>query len=188
MALGSVLAPVLVATGGPRLGLTATGTILVVTAAAARAGVRAVDARSEVPEYELRLLQASPVFAPLLPLALERLAARLEPMVIPAGAEVVRQGDAGDSVYLVAEGDFTVETDGRVLAHRGPCELVGEMALLQNAPRNATVRAVEESRVYRLERSEFLAAVTGHPVSSRQASDLVAARLGQLQRNVLGER
>ncbi|MDQ3893683.1 MAG: cyclic nucleotide-binding domain-containing protein [Actinomycetota bacterium] len=188
MASGSVLAPVLVAAGGPRLALTATGAILVATAATARAGVRALDKRSEVPEYELRLLQASPVFAPLLPLALERLAARLEPMVIPAGAEVVRQGDPGDSVYLVAEGGFAVEVNGRVLAHRGPCELVGEMALLQNAPRNATVRAVQESRVYRLERSEFLAAVTGHPVSSRQASDLVAARLGQLRRNVLDER
>jgi CRP-like cAMP-binding protein len=60
------------------------------------------------------------------------------------------------------------------------------MALLRNAPRNATMRAVEPSRVYRLERSEFLAAVTGHPVSSQQASDLVATRL-ELRRRALGE-
>ena len=186
MALGSVLAPALVAVGGARLALAATGAVLVVTAAGARTGVRALDARSEVPEYELRLLRTAPVFAPILPLALERLAARLEPKVVAAGTEIVHQGDLGDCVYLVAQGDLEVETDGRVLSHVGPGELFGEMALLRNAPRNATVRAVQESRIYRLERSEFLAAVTGHPVSSRQATDLVETRL-ELRRRTLGE-
>jgi hypothetical protein len=186
MALGSVLAPALVAVGGARLALAVTGGLLAVTAAAARAGVRALDARSAVPEFELRLLRTAPVFAPILPVALERLACRLEPMVVPAGAEVFHQGDPGDCVYLVAEGGFAVEANGRVVSHVGPCELFGEMALLQNAPRNATVRAVEESRAYRLERSEFLAAVTGHPVSSRQASDLMATRL-ELRRRTMGE-
>ena len=186
MALGAVLAPVLVAVGGARVALVGTGSVLVVTAVALRGGVRALDARSEVPEYELRLLRAAPVFAPILPVALERLAARLEPVTVPAGAEVVSEGDPGDCVYLVAEGQLVVETDGRVLSSIGECELFGEMALLRNAPRNATVRAAEPSRVYRLERSEFLAAVTGHPVSSRQASDLVATRL-ELRRRTLGE-
>jgi MFS family permease len=182
MAVGSLLAPALVAVGGARLALTGTGLLLIATAIAARPGVRALDTRSEVPEDKLRLLQASPVFAPILPLALERLAARLEPMVVPAEAEVVRQGDPGDCVYLVAEGNFIVETNGQALSHLGPCALFGEMALLSDAPRNATVRAVCDCRIYRLERSEFLAAVTGHPASSRQASELAAARLEELQR------
>jgi MFS family permease len=186
MALGAVLAPLLVASGGPRIALAGTGAVLVVTAVAVRGGVRALDARSDVPEYELRLLRTAPVFAPILPIALERIAARLEPVVVDAGTEVVCQGDPGDCVYLVAEGKFAVETDGRILSTMGPCELFGEMALLRNAPRNATVRALEDSRVYRLERSEFLAAVTGHPVSSQQASDLVATRL-ELRRRALGE-
>jgi MFS family permease len=186
MALGAVLAPVLVAVGGSRVALVVTGAVLVVTAVALRNGVRALDARSEVPEYELRLLRAAPVFAPILPVALERLAARLEPIVVPAGAEVVHEGDAADCVYLVAEGRLVVETDGRVLSSMGECELFGEMALLRDAPRNATVRAAETSRIYRLERSEFLAAVTGHPVSSQQASDLVATRL-ELRRRTLDE-
>jgi MFS family permease len=186
MALGAVLAPILVAAGGPRVALAGTGAVLVLTAVAVRSGVRALDARSDVPEYELRLLRTAPVFAPILPVALERLAARLEPIVVDAGTEVVCEGDPADCVYLVAEGRLAVETDGRVLSSMGPCELFGEMALLRNAPRNATVRALEDSRVYRLERGEFLAAVTGHPVSSQQASDLVATRL-ELRRRVLGE-
>jgi MFS family permease len=186
MAIGAVLAPLLVAAGGPRVALAGTGAVLVLTAVAVRRGVRALDARSDVPEYELRLLRAAPVFAPILPVALERLAARLEPVAVYAGAEVVCEGDPGDCVYLVAEGNLAVETEGRVLSSIGPCELFGEMALLRNAPRNATVRALEDSRVYRLERSEFLAAVTGHPMSSQQASDLVATRL-ELRRRVLGE-
>ena len=186
MALGSVLAAALVAVGGAQLALVVTGIVLVAAAAVARLGVRMLDARSEVPEVELRLLRAAPVFAPILPVALERLAARLEPIVVPSGTEIVHQGDPGDCVYLVAEGDFAVETDGRVLSHLGPNDLVGEMALLRNAPRNATVRAVQASRVYRLERSEFLAAVTGHPVSSREATDLIATRL-ELRRRTLDD-
>lgn len=182
MAAGAVLAPILVAVGGPRLALAATGTLLLVTVAAARQGVRALDARSQVPEDELRLLQASPVFAPILPLALERLAARLEPLVVPAGAEVVRQGDPGDYVYLIAEGGFEVESRGQPVSHLGPRGLFGEMALLGKAPRNATVRAVEESRIYRLDQDEFLAAVTGHPTSSRHVSELMTKRLEELRR------
>lgn len=187
MAVGAVLAPVLVAAGGARLALAATGAVLVVVAAAARRGVRALDARSEVPEHELRLLQASPVFAPILPLALERVAARLEPMTVAAGEEVVREGDAGDCAYLIDDGDFAVETHGRRLRHLGPSDLFGEIALLRDAPRNATVRALEESHVYRLERSEFLAAVTGHPLSSRQADELVATRLEQLRKEAMDD-
>jgi CRP-like cAMP-binding protein len=148
--------------------------------------VLALDARSQVPEPELRLLRAAPVFAPILPVALERLAAKLEPIAVPSEREIVHQGDAGDCIYLVAEGRLVVETDGRVLEEIGASELFGEMALLRDAPRNATVRAIEDSRVLRLERSEFLAAVTGHPVSSQQASDLVSTRL-QLRRRIIGE-
>jgi hypothetical protein len=184
MALGSGLAPIFVALGGARVALAATGAILLSTAAAARGSVRALDARSTLPEYELRLLRAAPVFAPILPVALERLAARLEPIAVHAGDEVVHEGDPGDCVYLVADGSLSVETNGRIVSHIGPGELFGEMALLRNAPRNATVRADTEARVYRLERSEFLAAVTGHPLSSRQATDLIATRL-ELRRRTL---
>jgi MFS family permease len=186
MALGSILAPALVAAGGARTALAGTGAVLIVSAAAARGGVRALDARSAVPERELRLLRAAPVFAPILPVALERLAGRLEPVAVAAGAQVISQGDEGDCIYLVAEGRLMVETEGRVLSYVGPCELFGEMALLSNAPRNASVVAVQDSRVYRLDRGEFLAAVTGHPLSSREASDLVSTRL-ELRRRVLGE-
>jgi MFS family permease len=186
MALGAVVAPALVAVGGPRLALAATGAVLVAVALTARGGVLALDARSQVPEPELRLLRAAPVFAPILPVALERLAAKLEPIAVPSEREIVHQGDAGDCIYLVAEGRLVVETDGRVLEEIGASELFGEMALLRDAPRNATVRAIEDSRVLRLERSEFLAAVTGHPVSSQQASDLVSTRL-QLRRRIIGE-
>jgi MFS family permease len=186
MALGAALAPALVVLGGARVALAATGAILLGTAAAARGSVRALDARSTLPERELRLLRAAPVFAPILPVALERLATRLEPIVVHAGEEVVREGEPGDSVYLVADGSLSVATGGRVLSQIGPCELFGEMALLRNAPRNATVRAETDCRVYRLERSEFLAAVTGHPLSSRQATDLISTRL-ELRRRTLSE-
>ena len=129
---------------------------------------------------------AAPVFAPILPVALERLAAKLEPIAVPSGREIVHQGDTGQCVYVVAEGRLVVEPTAARLEEIGASELFGEMALLRDAPRNATVRAIEDSRVLRLEQSEFLAAVTGHPMSSQQASELVSARL-RLRRRIIGE-
>jgi CRP-like cAMP-binding protein len=56
-------------------------------------------------------------------------------------------------------------------------ELFGEMALLRGQPRNATVTALEDATLYGLGKDEFLAAVSGHPGSNREAEDLVTARL-----------
>jgi CRP-like cAMP-binding protein len=76
----------------------------------------------------------------------------------PAGAVIVRQGDAGQTFYTIASGTAQVEV--RANGHRrtselGPGDFFGEIALLQNVPRTATVRALEPLTVYVLSRDDF---------------------------------
>ncbi len=93
---------------------------------------------------------------------LVELARFVEPVVAPAGTTVVRQGDAGDCVYIVSRGSFGVfvtceeaSCETRV-ATKGPGEYLGEMALLSDQPRSATVRAEEDGELLRLERTHFM--------------------------------
>ena len=121
-------------------------------------------------------------------MALERLARRMEPLEVTPGMPVLREGEVGDAVLIVAQGELAVETAAegevdRVLSG----EVCGEMALLHDAPRNATVRALTECSLYRLTRDEFLAAVTGHPESAKRAQALVEERLAH-RRRIAGER
>jgi MFS family permease len=177
MTVGSLAAPLLVALLGVRATLVAVGVVTPVAALVARRALRRIDDASIVPEPELRLLRTSPVFAPVLPIALERLAARLEPISVTAGTAVVREGDEGDLVYLVADGRLEVSAKGRAVGALETGELFGEMALFRNQPRNATVTALEDATLYALGKEEFLAAVTGHPESSRETDDLITTRL-----------
>ena len=188
MALGAGLTPVLLGLVGVRWTMAAVGAAVVAVSLAGRSGLRAIDDASALPERQLRLLQNSPVFAALLPMALERLARRMEPLEVTPGMPVLREGEVGDAVLIVAQGELAVETAAegevdRVLSG----EVCGEMALLHDAPRNATVRALTECSLYRLTRDEFLAAVTGHPESAQRAQALVEERLAH-RRRVAGER
>jgi CRP-like cAMP-binding protein len=76
----------------------------------------------------------------------------------------------------VAEGRAEVVRDGVAIAERGPGEYFGEIALLRDVPRTATVRAVDDLRLYALERDDFIAAVTGHAPSREAADSVVASR------------
>src|SRR5262249_22770957 len=149
------------------------------TAVAARRALRRIDDDSIVREDELRLLRASPVFAPVLPIALERLAARLQPMTVPAGTTVVHEGDVGESVYVVADRCLEVVWNDRTVNVIEPGDIFGEMALLHEQPRNATVTAREDATLFELDKDEFIAAVTGHPSSNRKLEDLITARLAR---------
>jgi CRP-like cAMP-binding protein len=90
---------------------------------------------------------------------------------------VFAQGDAGDRFYVIADGEASVEVDGAARSTLGHGEFFGEIALLRDVPRTATVRSVGELRLYALERDDFLAAVTGYAPSRAAADNIVAARL-----------
>jgi CRP-like cAMP-binding protein len=139
--------------------------------------LRRVDAAARVPTEPIALLRSLPLFAPLPPTVLERVASALVEVHVQPMTEVVTQGAAGDRFYIIRSGRATVEVGGAETGELGPGDFFGEIALLRDVPRTATVRALDPLELYALERTEFLAAVTGYAPSRAAAESVVAARL-----------
>jgi MFS family permease len=175
--LGAALTPALIDLVGNRWSLVVAGALLPALAALTWRQLVAIDATANAPA-ELDLLARIPIFSPLPAPSLERLASQLRPVEVVAGAVVVRQGDHGDRFYVVEAGRLRVSVDGSAGRELGPGDSFGEIALLRDVPRTATVRAETEVRLQALERDDFLEAVTGHPPSARAADAVVGARLG----------
>ena len=92
---------------------------------------------------------------------------------------VIRQGEPGDRFYAIERGTLSVEIDEKPVRELEAGDYFGEIALLRNTPRTATVRVVTEASLVTLGRDEFLAAVTDHVTASRAAMDAVGERLGR---------
>ena len=116
------------------------------------------------------------MFAPLSLAAKERLAARLVSLDVPAGETIVRSGDVGDRFYIVDSGSVRVGlANGEKESGEG--EYFGEIALLRDVPRTATVTASDDAELYALERSDFIDAATGHAAGRAAGEDVVRERL-----------
>jgi MFS family permease len=120
-------------------------------------------------DAEIGLLHGVPMFQPLPLPAIEQLARGLEPVHVPAGQAVFRQGDPADKFYVIEAGGADVVGDGRVLTKLGPGDGFGEIALLRRVPRTATVRAASDLELQALTCNRFLPVVTGFPPSAREA-------------------
>lgn len=177
VALGSITAPLVVEAVGPRTAFVAVGSILPLLTLAAYRQLAEID-RAVTPAPELELVERVPMFAPLSVAAKERVAANLHPLSADAGEEVIRAGDAGDTFYLVAEGELDVSAEG-LHATVSEAEYFGEIALLRDVPRTATVTALVDSRLYALQRDDFLAAVTGHEAAHAAGQAVVEERLAR---------
>jgi MFS family permease len=176
--VGAVLAPRLISWLGTKHALVATGVFLVGLVAVFAVRLAAIDAAGRSPDPdELRLLGGIPIFAPLGGATLEHLAGRLIPLALEPGTEIVRQGAAGDRFYMIAEGEVEVSADGHELSVHGAGGYFGEIALLRDVPRTATVTARTRVVLYALERDDFLAAVTEYAPSLRAAEGVITARL-----------
>jgi anti-sigma regulatory factor (Ser/Thr protein kinase) len=143
--------------------------------------IRIAEAAAEPARHRLELLWRSPIFAPLPGVTLERLAGRLIPASVSADETIIREGDYGDRFYLIAAGRVDVRADSRHVATLGPGDHVGEIALLRNLPRTATIVARNPVELYAFTRSDFLSAITGHHASTRAAESTVAMRLTELE-------
>jgi MFS family permease len=178
MGIGAALAPVLISWLGVDGALIVTGAFLPALVVLTGATVARIDRGAAPPEAdELRVLGSVPIFAPLPGGTLEHLAARLVPLRVEAGSMIVREGDAGDRFYIVAEGKLDVSQEGATLAALDAGDYFGEIALLRDTSRTATVTARTAAVLYALDREDFLAAVTGHPQSAEAAESVMSARL-----------
>jgi MFS family permease len=178
--IGAIVAPVLIAALGIRGALIVTGAFLPILATLLRRRLSPLD-EVPVPVRELQLLRGIEIFKPLPPPVLESLAQALSPVRVEAGREVFREGEMGDRFYIVADGEVEIVQDGQVVNLTGPGGFFGEISLLRDVPRTATVRARTEVELRALERDEFIAAVTGHAASAEAADSVVATRLSSLR-------
>jgi CRP-like cAMP-binding protein len=137
----------------------------------------AIDAAAAAAADEVELLQHLEVFAPLPVPELERLAKALAPAVVEAGGTVFAQGDRGDHFYVIRGGTADVEVDGERVRTLGPGDSFGEIALVHDVPRTATVRAQAELELLALDRDVFVSTLTHHPASAQAAGSIIAARL-----------
>lgn len=177
VALGSVAAPGIVHAIGPRPAFLAVGAILPVLSLASYRRLRRLDA-AVPPAPQLSLVDGVSMLAPLSLAVKERIASRLVRVTAASGDVVIRAGDVGDRFYIVEAGALSVEIADRQ-ATLGAGDFFGEIALLRDVPRTATVRATRDSQLYALQRDDFLAAVTGHSVARTEAHAVAAARLAE---------
>jgi hypothetical protein len=181
LALGSLFTPALVAIAGAKAALIGLAILLPLALTAFGRRLLDVDRHADVPVVEIALLRSLPLFAPLAAPEVEALARSLEPVDAPVGAAVVREGDPGDRFYAVADGELDVTQRGERVRTLARGDVFGEIALLRDVPRTATVTPTAPSRLYALDKEPFLAAVTGHPQTSAAAGALVGERLETLR-------
>jgi Cyclic nucleotide-binding domain/Major Facilitator Superfamily len=179
-AVGSLLAPALVAVGGADAALIGVGAILPAIALLLGRRLLDIDRHATIPVVEIELLRSMAMFAPLAPATLETLARALVQVTVAAGVEVIVQGDAGDRFFVIADGEADVIASGRHVARLSRGAGFGEIALMYDVPRTATVAARTDLHLYSLDREPFLLALTGQATVARSAHELARARLDEL--------
>jgi MFS family permease len=171
LGLGSILAPAVGALIGTRAAIAVFGAALPALALATWQRLRAIDRKAQAP-LGTELLRAVPMLALLPEGSLERLAAASTVVRVPAGEIVFSEDDPGDRFYVIEDGE--VEIEGRTF---GPREYFGEIALLRDVPRTATVSARSDVTLRAIERQDFVDAVSGHSGAVEAADALIESRL-----------
>ena len=160
IALGTLAAPALVGLLGASAAFLAAGCFLPIMAAASYGVLRRLDAEATVPADVLALLRPIPILAVLAPRIVERLARDAVAEQVSAGDHVVRQGDPGTRFYVIETGVVRVDIDGRQIRELGPGDWFGEIALLRDVPRTASIEAATDVSLWAVDRDSFLTAVT----------------------------
>jgi MFS family permease len=180
LAVGSAVAPILVVTLGVDATFVLAGLSLPVVALLVLRRIRAVDRDARLADpADVALLRGTPIFEPLGPANIERVARNLVRVEADPGMVVIREGDPGDRFYVIERGEVEVSRHGEPLAKLGPGDFFGEIALLRNVPRTATVTTSGFASLRSLDRAQFLAAVTGSPAGAVALADVMDRRIAE---------
>jgi predicted MFS family arabinose efflux permease len=174
---GSVAAPAISHWLGPRGALMAIGGALATVAIAYLPRFAQIDRTSPAPGPEIALLRNLAMFAALPVATIDQLATVLERREYQPGETVIREGDRGDRFYIIASGRAHVTARGKSVRYLDPGDCFGEIALLRDVPRIATITAAERLQTVALTRIDFLAAVIGDRISAQAAHQLADERL-----------
>jgi CRP-like cAMP-binding protein len=132
-------------------------------------------------DQKLELLRSIPLFARLGSNEIQRLGELTDEVDVAAGKVLMRQGESGAEMFIFATGRASVERDGRLIAERGPGEVVGEIALLSDVARTATVTTTEPCRLFVIARREFRSLMDELPSFRLQVLDALAQRIQALE-------
>ena len=177
MGIGSIATPALIDLIGIRGALALGGALLPAAALVIYPRLSRIDDYAALPEPPLSVVAAVTLFEPLPPTSLEKLARAAVAQTVSAGATVVVQGERGDAFYVVVDGSLEVSSDGHLLRTLGPGDFFGEIALLRDVPRTATVSAATPATLLAIRRVDFLSAVLGSPESADTVEQIVSYRI-----------
>jgi len=176
-AVGALAVPVAIGIVGNRAAFAVAGLSLpVVLVLVGRAIVRA-DLLDADRAAELRLLRGVPMLAPLSGPVLERLAGGITRVIVRSDTPVIREGEAGDRFYVVKSGQLQVSVNGLAARRLGPGDGFGEIALVRNVPRTATVTTIGDAVLLGIDREPFVEALSGQRRSRSIAGHLIDDRL-----------
>jgi hypothetical protein len=176
-ALGALAVPILISLVGERAAFAVAGLSLPVVIGLVAPAILRADRLDLGRARELRLLRGVPMLAPLSGPVLERLVACVVPTDYPAGATIINEGDRGDRFFVVADGSLDVTIHGRRVRRLLPGDGFGEIALIRDVPRTATVTSMDAVTLLGIDRGPFIEALTGQPRSRSLAAGLAAERL-----------
>jgi MFS family permease len=162
-AVGALLAPLLVDAAGLGIAFVLIGCVPLAWAATRSVSLRSIDANGLQRESVMQLVSSSPLFRGASPTVISAIAAAMRPGSATTGSILMREGDPGDHMLLIAKGTCDVDIGGVRTAMLHPGDHAGEIALLRNVPRTATVRATSDLVTWSLDREAFLCAVTAVP-------------------------
>jgi MFS family permease len=174
-AIGSAVTPLALRLIGTRGTFLAAAAVLPLLLPITYRRVRRID-DAVISTSHLELIDSVPMFALLSLASKERIASALEEVRLIRGDVAIRQGDVGDRFYIVADGVLTAEVDGMP---RDAGNFFGEIALLRDVPRTATIRAATAATLFALQRDSFLDALDGHGSATATATAVVDARFAQ---------
>jgi MFS family permease len=179
VAAGGLVAPLVIHLLGVRLALIAIGLIAPLAVVASWPALRRLDGGMRVRDADIEILRSVLMLRALPAATIEQLGAGLEHAEYLPRQVVFEQGARGERFYIVESGRAEVIRDGRVVETVGPGDCFGEIALLRDRPRSATVRASADGgmRVSVLQRNAYLTAVTGYPASLTAGEEVVTTRL-----------
>jgi CRP-like cAMP-binding protein len=139
--------------------------------------LRRLDGRMRVRDADIEVLRSVQMLGALPVPTIEQLGGDLEHAAFAPRATVFQQGDPGERFYVVESGRAEVVRDGRLVRTLGRGECFGEIALLHDAPRTATVLARTEMELCVINRPTFLRAVSGYRSAAAEADAVATARL-----------
>lgn len=137
--------------------------------------------RLQTPFRLMDALRQVPVFEDAPPAFFEKIKLCLRYEEHPGGKLLIREGQRGDSMYLIREGNIEIIKDFQTIAMLGPGDIFGEMALLNSEPRTANVRTASNTRVYKLNRLAFESVIQSFPEVHERIRKLAEARQQVLQ-------